>query len=277
MWRLLVDDPAIGPADGAFNMAADEALLSAVGTGKSAPVLRLYGWQPACVSLGYAQPFSDLDQARLAALGWGVVRRLTGGRAILHADELTYSVVLPLSHPLAKGAIVESYRRLSAALLLAVKHLGLAASPAQKPDGPAANGPVCFAAPAEYEIAADGKKLIGSAQTRRFGALLQHGTLPLGGDIGRLCEVLHYPTENARQADLAFVRGRATSLATAVGAMPAWGIAADAFCQAFASTFDLAFGRDTYQPAEQAAIAALSQQRYANPAWTARLFGELQA
>src|SRR6476661_5955293 len=91
LWRLIVD-PAM---DGATNMAVDEAILESVGRGDAPPTLRLYCWQPACLSLGYAQQASDADQDRIAANGWHLVRRMTGGRAILHIDELTYSVALP--------------------------------------------------------------------------------------------------------------------------------------------------------------------------------------
>src|SRR5258707_11959212 len=111
-WRLIIDAACDGPT----NMAIDEAILEAVGQGNSAPTLRLYRWNPPCLSLGYAQPIEDADLERIQARGWQVVRRLTGGRAILHTDELTYSVALPLDHPLVAGTILDSYRRLSSAL-----------------------------------------------------------------------------------------------------------------------------------------------------------------
>src|ERR1700694_1282876 len=116
-WRVLNGRPIATPLNGALNMAIDEAILKAVGEATAPPTLRLYAWQPACLSLGYAQPGTDVDRARLAERGWDVVRRLTGGRAILHTDELTYSVAFPLDHRLAAGGIIDSYRRLSAALL----------------------------------------------------------------------------------------------------------------------------------------------------------------
>src|SRR5690349_459450 len=87
-WRL-IHTPS---AHGAWNMAVDESILEHIGRADSKPTLRLYGWQPACLSLGHAQPFSDVDIDSLEGQGWEVVRRLTGGRAILHTDELTYSV-----------------------------------------------------------------------------------------------------------------------------------------------------------------------------------------
>src|SRR5438105_4494622 len=120
-WRLIVD-PA---RDGAANMAIDEAILTAVGRGDVPPTLRLYRWEPACLSLGYSQHASDADLSRIEARGWHLVRRQTGGRAILHIDELTYSVALPINHPLVAGTIVDSYRRLSSALLAALEYICL--------------------------------------------------------------------------------------------------------------------------------------------------------
>src|SRR5512144_1550384 len=120
-WRLLITPPTRG----AWNMAADEAILEHIGRGESLPTLRLYAWDPACLSLGQAQPIADVDSARLQARGWEVVRRLTGGRAILHTDELTYSVIGSAAEPVLAGSVLESYNRLAQALLFAVKDLGL--------------------------------------------------------------------------------------------------------------------------------------------------------
>src|SRR5690606_14878512 len=110
-WRLIRTQPAAG----AWNMAVDEAVLEAVGQGDVLPTLRLYAWNPPCLSLGFAQPVQDVDRAALARLGWELVRRPTGGRAILHTDELTYSVIAPLDEPRVAGSVLESYRRLSQA------------------------------------------------------------------------------------------------------------------------------------------------------------------
>jgi lipoyl(octanoyl) transferase len=112
-WRLL-ETP---PAHGAWNMAMDEAILEAVGRNESLPTLRLYAWDPACLSLGYAQPFTDVDIPRLRARGWDVVRRPTGGRAVLHIDELTYAVMAPVNEPRVAGSVLESYQRLAQALV----------------------------------------------------------------------------------------------------------------------------------------------------------------
>ncbi len=100
---------------GAWNMAVDELILEHIGRGASLPTLRLYSWQPPCLSLGHAQPFADVDVHRLEERGWEVVRRPTGGRAILHTDELTYSVIAPTDEPRVAGSILESYNRLAQA------------------------------------------------------------------------------------------------------------------------------------------------------------------
>src|SRR4030065_446734 len=108
-WRLIQTIPA----PGAWNMAVDEAILVAAGSGAVPPTLRLYAWDPPCLSLGYAQPYADVDVPRLFERGWQVVRRPTGGRAILHTDELTYSVCGPGSEPRPAGSGLESYPKLS--------------------------------------------------------------------------------------------------------------------------------------------------------------------
>ena len=123
-WRAIFDPPR----DGAMNMAIDEAILEATAAGSLAPTLRLYAWEPPTLSLGHAQPAADCDCEALRRLGWGLVRRPTGGRAILHTDELTYSVVAAESHPLMQGGVLESYRRLSRGLLSGLRILGVDAA-----------------------------------------------------------------------------------------------------------------------------------------------------
>ncbi|MEP0764556.1 MAG: lipoate--protein ligase family protein, partial [Chloroflexota bacterium] len=194
-WRLLITPPADGP----LNMAVDQAIMEAVAAGRVPPTLRFFAWTPPCLSLGYTQPVTDVNRERLAARGWDLVRRMTGGRAILHTDELTYSVALPAADPVVAGGIVESYRRLSAALVAGLHTLGVVPEADKRADGHNAfNGPVCFEVPSHYEITVGGSKLIGSAQVRKFGAVLQHGTLPLIGDIARICDALVFASDAQR-------------------------------------------------------------------------------
>jgi len=267
-WRLILDNPAIG----AQNMARDEAILSQIGTAAAPPTLRLYAWEPACLSLGYAQSGRDLDRERLAENGWQVVRRMTGGRAILHTNELTYSVALPLDHPFAAGGIIESYRRLSAALLEAVNTIGLNANADRHEATRAVKrpGPVCFELPSDYEITAGGKKLIGSAQVRRQHAMLQHGTLPLTGDIARICDALSAGDNAEREANRERVRARATTLSEALGRSVSYNEAADAIIHAFERCFDIQFTAGELSNAEATRAHDLASTRYAADAWTLR-------
>lgn len=263
-WRLIYDRPTPGPR----NMAVDEVLLGAVAAGQSPPVLRLYGWEPLCLSLGYGQQAGDVDFERLQARGWDVVRRPTGGRAILHGDELTYSVCLPEGHPLAQGDVVSSYRRLSSGLAAGLERLGLSTQADRQTARAGKPGPVCFEVPSHYEITAGGRKLIGSAQTRRRGGILQHGSLPLWGDVARICDALFYPDEEAREQARQAVRARATTLEEALGYAVSWQEAAEALVEGFAQVFALDFYVDELSAAEAAAADELAGAVYEAAEWT---------
>jgi lipoate-protein ligase A len=264
-WRLLYDEPM----EGAANMARDEALLRAVGARLAPPTLRLYAWRPPTVSLGYGQRIADIDEARLAAHGWGLVRRLTGGRAILHTDELTYSVTLPADHTLAQGNVIDSYRRISLALQQAAQRMGIAPE-ARPAAAPGTVSPVCFETPSHYELTVFGRKLVGSAQARRHGGLLQHGSLPLQGDLARITEALVFPDEAARNEAASGVRTRAITLSEAAGRSVSFADAADAFMEAVRVTFGVALVRGMLSDAETATEARLAREVYGNRAWTVR-------
>jgi lipoate-protein ligase A len=249
-------------------MARDEAILYAVSHQQAPPTLRLYGWQPLCLSLGYGQALADADTERLKARGWGLVRRPTGGKAILHGDELTYSVSIPSDHPLAEGDVVTSYRRISEALMLALVHLGIRPQSEQVPKGNKGLGAVCFEVPSHYEITVNGKKLIGSAQVRRKAGILQHGTLPLTGDIARICDALYYASEDERATAKAHVRARATTLEEALGQAVSYDMAAQALQKGFEGAFGLTLTLGTLTDDEHAQEAYFLTNTYTNPLWT---------
>jgi lipoyl(octanoyl) transferase len=265
-WRLINDSPAVG----AFNMAVDEAIMRSVAASDAPPTLRLYAWNPPCLSLGYGQRASDVDWARVASLGWDCVRRTTGGRAILHTDELTYSLSLPLTHPLASGEVVESYREISRALLAALERLGAQPRADRRAEAAKSFDPVCFETPSDYEITVDGRKLVGSAQSRRGGGLLQHGTLPLAGDITRICDGLVYPDEAARLSAKAHVAERATTLEAVLGHVVDWAEAADAVVNGFAQTFGIDLVVSELTRSEVAEAERLTAEAYGSEAWTRR-------
>ncbi|MFQ3534477.1 MAG: lipoate--protein ligase family protein [Aggregatilineales bacterium] len=265
VWRLITDPPG----EGCINMARDEAILQAVARGEQPPTLRLYAWRVPTLSLGYAQPSADIDLARLRARGWDLVRRPSGGRAILHADEITYSVSLPESHPLAQGSVTESYRRLSAALIMALRWLApdMPIEADQRHERAAASNAICFEVPSDYEITAYGKKLIGSAQVRKYGGVLQHGALPLSGDVADICEALIFDDETARGNAKQRVRRRALTLSEAVGAPIAWPKAAEALREGFSRAFNLSWVHAQGLPEAETA-RALANSRYADATWT---------
>lgn len=265
-WRLMHDMATLGT----HNMAVDEAIMRAVARREQPPTLRLYAWQPPCLSLGYGQRVGDVDWAALAVHGYNCVRRTTGGRAILHTDELTYSLTLPLDDPLALGDVMESYREISRALLVALQRLGAQPRSERMADGVKATDPVCFETPSHYEITVNGKKLIGSAQARRGGGLLQHGTLPLTGDIARICDVLVYESDAARESAKAHVRQRATTLTEALGADVTWNEAGASVVEGFAQTFDIEFAAGELSTHEQDEASRLTRDTYANHEWTLR-------
>jgi lipoate-protein ligase A len=267
-WRLLMDSPA----HGAWNMAVDEALLEAVVRGESPPTLRLYAWTPACLSLGLAQPHADVDVLRLQARGWDVVRRATGGRAILHVDELTYSVTASPGEPRVQGSVLESYQRLAGALVAAVRALGLPVEIEQHgPSHGAEKGPVCFEVPSAYEIVVGGKKLIGSAQARKRHGVLQHGTLPLHGDLTRITQALVFVDEAAREDAAQKLLARATTVESVTGRVIPWETAAQAFVGAFESQLGIKFERGELSSGEKARAEELVQKKYAHPDWTERV------
>ncbi len=265
-WRLINDYSTVG----AHNMAADEAIMRSVAAGAALPTLRLYGWYPPCLSLGYGQHAADVDWDRLRARRWDCVRRTTGGRAILHTDELTYSLALPLTHELAQGEVVESYREISRALLAALRLLGAQPSAEKRAQSAKSFDPVCFETPSDYEITVAGRKLVGSAQARRGGGLLQHGTLPLTGDITRICDVLVYADDAARERAMAHVAVRATTLEAALGRVVGWSEAAEAVSQGFRETFDLTLESGDYTAAEREETLRLAEQIYGTDSWTNR-------
>jgi lipoyl(octanoyl) transferase len=271
-WRLIVEDtPRSGPA----NMALDQALAESCAAGDALSTLRFYRWQPPAVSLGRHQALTDIDMDVVRENGYEVVRRPTGGRAILHTDEFTYSVAAPEHEPRVQGSIMEAYLRLSEALLAGLRQLNV---PADKAGGHVRAGPdvsaACFEVPSAYEITAAGRKLMGSAQSRRAGYVLQHGSLPLYGDIGRLVDVLALP-EKVRQRLRRDLESRACTLAQALDVADdapqvQYEAVATAMHAGFAQVLNLDFKPDQPTPAEMRRAAELIRLQYGNADWTAR-------
>lgn len=194
-WRLI----DTGPLDGPGNMALDEALLDCFDPRSSRPVLRLYGWSPPAFSLGKFQQAGEvLDLERCKSEGVSVVRRVTGGGCIFHADELTYSIICAPGHISGVSGVKESYRRLCGFLILAYRELGLEPTFAVDSNHGAERlgerTPLCFSGKEEYDITVNGRKLGGNAQRRSRGVIFQHGSIPLKNRLSRMARFLRVPS-----------------------------------------------------------------------------------
>lgn len=270
VWRLIVEDE---PRSGAANMAVDEALAEAAAAGESLPTLRFYRWQPPAVSLGRHQPVADVDETQITSIGYELVRRTTGGRAILHTDELTYSVAAPRDDPRMAGGVMDAYLLISNGLLAGLAAIGLAA---EKAGGDVRAGrdvsAACFEVPSAYEITAGGRKLMGSAQSRRRGYVLQHGSLPLVGDITRLVDTLVLSPDAAQQLREQ-LDARACTLAQALGVAEDSPLldfhrVAAAMADGLADALAVTWKPGRLSAAENRRAAELLRTRYADSAWT---------
>jgi len=214
LWRLIID----GDRSGAENMARDIAMLDAVIAGDVPGSLRLYGWSPSCLSLGRHQSDGAADVEFCRRHGIDVVRRPTGGRAVLHHLELTYAVAAPLGRGPLPRPLQDAYRVVCSALVLGIRSLGVDAQLTGGEVNVALPGPQtavpCFEAAAGGEVVVGGRKLIGSAMRSRGGYILQHGAILLDWD-GRL------QAGAMGLVDDSTLRPHVTTLAEQLGGAPA--------------------------------------------------------
>lgn len=224
------------------NMAIDEALMETVG---EVPILRIYGWRPAAVSIGYFQSMNEeVNFAKCREIGVDVVRRLTGGGAVLHEFELTYSFI---SREYPKN-IMESYRWICDAIVMSINRLGFDAN---------------FVPLNDIVIA--GKKVSGNAQTRRKGVLLQHGTILLGVDVNKMFSVLKVPSEKLRDKIIKDAKERVTSLAgTTFDDM------ATSLKTSFAAKFESKLITDALSTKEISRARWLANRKYSSKEWNLR-------
>lgn len=269
-WRLL----DTGPGDGFTNMAVDEALLEAYAAGSTSPTLRFYTWSPPAVSLGYGQAIdTDIDPATCQALGIDVVRRPTGGRAVLHDHEVTYSVVMREDEPRAAAGVLASYLTVSRALIRGLSYLGISAE--LLPLRGAASrsreavSSVCFATPSSYEVAVAGRKIIGSAQRRAHGVIMQHGSIPMSLDLDKLCAVLR-SSKSARRSmqETVDYRTRMTSLQEAGGRPYDYAAVVAALSDGFADAWEVELIPGELTTEEKRLSADLRATKYGSDAWT---------
>jgi lipoate-protein ligase A len=256
-WNLIVDET---PQKGAWNMAVDDFMFRSFGD-KPATFLRFYQWEKPTVSLGYSQRVEkavNLEFCRKK--GIDIVRRMTGGKMVLHHQEVTYCICssdLQMFSP----TVVDSYRAISEALMRGLKRMKINCTLAGETPSFYVRGSLpCFSHPARNEIEVDGKKIVGSAQKRTKDRFIQHGSIPLIKDEGLLRAVSHMGQEHStvRMTSLSELRGEDVSFTTAVGHLAA----------GIAEHFQIGYRRKTFSSEERETILQIQNERYSNPEWS---------
>lgn len=262
IWKYLKQ----GSLDGAMNMAIDEALLELAKPGEA--YFRTYYWNPPTLSLGAFQKYSDVNLTELNKRGFGLVRRATGGRAVLHDKELTYSVMVKAPHDILATNVLDSYYQLCGGLVEGLRLLGVDAQ-LKRSDDPSLSTPSCFAAPTFNDIEAGGKKLVGSAQMRNKLGMLQHGSVLIDVDVVALFAVI--TDDQSKTEKLAKI---ASDKITSINAQTGRSVQAEQVRQAMLEGFTKAL-KVSFEPIEfdsdMIKLAnELSEKKYGSQDWTMR-------
>lgn len=210
-WRLIKDSYH----NGFINMAVDEAIMIAHKNGLVSPTIRFYQWSPPAVSLGYFQDLKKEINVKVCQdIGIDIVRRPTGGKAVLHDQELTYSFIIKENDPLVNDSILETYKKISGGIIRGLSYLGIKAELVplrgklenhllDRSDKARIHHldfkSICFSVPSQYEVQVEGKKIVGSAQVRKGGVVLQHGSLLIKLEKDKLFSVFNFPSVQIRE------------------------------------------------------------------------------
>lgn len=257
-----------GHHDAATNMAIDEALIHWHSEGKIKPVLRFYGWERPSLTIGHFQnvpktiDFSGIEKHRCE-----YVRRLTGGSAVLHDDELTYSIVVSESHPKIPKSVNKAYYVLAQGLKEGYRNLGIDCYFAQQQLSGRDRSAVCFEQPAIYELIVDGKKLSGNAQTRMKGVLLQHGSIPISFDSDMLFDLFRFPSERVRERKRKAFANKAISIKAITGKKHTYDMLKEAFLAGFKTGLGIDVEPMTLTEEQWQFIHYLRDTKYATDAW----------
>ncbi|WP_173427746.1 lipoate--protein ligase family protein [Aneurinibacillus tyrosinisolvens] len=265
-WRF-IDTGVSSPA---MNMAIDEAVLTIHSQGKTKPSVRFYTWEPATLSIGYFEKVNqDINMEKVREYGLGFVRRPTGGRAVLHDKELTYSVVVSEKHPEMPAGVTDAYRIISLGLLEGFRSIGLQAEMANPKEEKYAepSSAACFDAPSAYELVVEGRKVAGSAQTRQKGVILQHGAILLDMDVDMLFDVIQHPNERVKER----LKKSFLDKAVAINQVRATPLSLDearkAFRDGFAKGLNVELVDDGLTPEEKELANELVRERYGSDEW----------
>src|SRR5579863_4031704 len=254
-----------GIQDAALNMAIDEAVLTHHLRGEAPPTLRVFRWRQPSISLGRFQSVErEIISERCQELGVALVRRPTGGRAVYHRDEFTYSIVIGKRYGVPSG-VVAAYAYLAQGLLAAMQRLGVHAelSDERVSKHPSA---ACFASSTQADLTSGGYKLVGSAQVWKDDALLQQGSLPLDDRAAEFFSMLRFPSEETRAEALALYQEKTTPLHT-FAPMVSWEDVAEAFRTGFSAALQDEFVPDTLSQSEWEMAHQLVEEKYSKLEW----------
>lgn len=259
-------------------MAVDEAVVLAVEQGHALPTIRVFGWEPPAVSFGYAQRVDrEIDPEKCRSLGIDIVRRPSGGRAVLHWNELTYSVLCSADDPFLGGSIQDSYRKISACLVAGIRQLGIKAefeprhNRVPSPRADTLTSP-CFSSTTQYEITLEDRKLLGSAQRRLGGMVLQHGSLLLGPEHKRIVDLFPDSQAGLRERFEKQLDEKTTSLSETSGSFEFEEVAR-ALLAGFRDTLGLSIATESLSAHEKLLAEQLVQDKYGTNDWNLRNSG----
>ncbi len=256
-----------------FNMAVDEAVVRSVERGASPPTIRVFGWTPPAVSFGYAQRVErevSFDRCRDMGVGW--VRRPTGGRAVLHWNELTYSVLCSADDPHLGGKILEAYEKISVCLVAGVRRLGVEArfEPHRQslpvPRAERLTNP-CFSSTSQFEVVVEGKKLVGSAQRRMGSVLLQHGSLLIGPEHKQIVDLMPDGEEEIKAQFREELDAHTTSLEDVLGRAVSFEEVAEALRAGFDEARGVVLEEAHLSPEEAEEAERLATEKYGTEEW----------
>ena len=252
-WRLIDD----GPADGRLNMAIDRAILTACDRGQAPATLRLYGWDKPTLSIGYSQnELADVDREQCEERNIPIVRRFTGGRALLHQHEITYSLVAPIPHPGIPGNLAGAFCAVSKAVISSLEKAGVVnpemiGKDKRTPGMSRKRSPACFSASSHWEISVEGKKLAGSAQRRLSKSFLQHGSILLDKDSELANNLLRYSTESEKILGLKTLVSNTLSLKEILPVNLGWEKLTRYFVEGFQEKFSGIWQEGSLSPLEK--------------------------
>jgi lipoyl(octanoyl) transferase len=258
----------------AYNMALDEKLMDWHREGTIPPVVRFYGWNPPTLSVGYFQNIEkEINMEAVKAHGLGFVRRPTGGRGVLHDDELTYSVIVSESHTAMPDTVTEAYRVISQGLLEGFRNLNLQAEfsiPRSKEEKDRLKRPrsaVCFDAPSWYEMIVEGRKVAGSAQTRQKGVILQHGSIIRSVDVDKLFDVFLYKSDRVRERMQKGFHKKAAAINELTEAPVSMNDIKQAFRKGFEKGLNIHLKEYALEDGQKEQVKDLMEKKYDSEAW----------